>query len=147
MPNVAGILDLRRSADGPVAALGAFARVLAVEGVDYHTRSWSDAHFGAVNLLNGTADNLDQPALRGAGARDGPAAAAGTGLLRTPPRRPHALSRRAGDAAGVGPDDGCRGREGAAILAPRVSTAPRGDGAGRVCRGIRPPPDQGDRHP
>jgi len=67
MPNLAGILDLRTKAADVATTLQRFSRVLCVEGVEYQERSWHDARFGAVNLLNGIIDNLAQPAVSAEG--------------------------------------------------------------------------------
>jgi asparagine synthase (glutamine-hydrolysing) len=63
MPHVAGILDFRPGRQTPQAALRTFERTLAVAGVEYVPRRWSDEHFGCTTLLNvsGCAGPLNQP--------------------------------------------------------------------------------------
>ncbi len=69
MPNLAGVLDLRKEPADIPSLLRRFGRVLSVDGLDYHERSWHDERFGAVNLLSGVFDNLDQPAVSADGNR------------------------------------------------------------------------------
>lgn len=63
MPNLAGILDLRTEPTDVGKALETVARVLRVPGLSYQECAWHDARFGAVNLLDGNCDNLEQPAV------------------------------------------------------------------------------------
>ena len=63
MPNLAGILDLRTEPTDVGEALETVARVLRVPGLSYQECAWHDARFGAVNLLDGNCDNLEQPAV------------------------------------------------------------------------------------
>lgn len=63
MPNLAFIFDMRERPTDPGPAVARMTRVLDVPGVEYTIRSWRDDRFGGVNLLTGTCDNLEQPAV------------------------------------------------------------------------------------
>ena len=63
MPHLAGVLDLRAEPGDIVRTLERFFRILRVNGVAYRERSWHDDRFGAVNLLNESSGELDQPAV------------------------------------------------------------------------------------